>query len=127
MKKIYGDRRKFGRFSMPVALNIPAFSDLPLIPEDVSASGVMVIIFRKPAPECVLDCKMHITGGAVFQCRARVEWERDNGTVPPSWSVGLSFELSEEEKKSLEVHVHDLVSEFWGAQSARDFADSKSG
>jgi hypothetical protein len=117
MNRTCESQRKFERFSLPVTLDIPGLSDLPLIPEDVSAGGVMVIVSQRPDPERLLDCSMQISGGAVFKCRARIAWERDNGTDPVSWSVGLTFELAEKEQKKLEEHVRDLVSEYWGAQS----------
>ncbi len=117
MNRTCESQRKFERFSLPVTLDIPGLSDLPLIPEDVSAGGVMVIVSQKPDVECLLDCTMQISGGAVFKCRARIAWERDNGTDPASWSVGLTFDLAEKERKKLEEHVRDLVSEYWGAQA----------
>jgi hypothetical protein len=65
---------------------------------------------------------MQISGGVAFKCQARIVWERDNGTDPTSWSVGLTFELSEEEQEKLEKHVRDLVSEYWGAQALPSLA-----
>ena len=117
MNRTCESQRKFERFSLPVALDIPGLSDFPLIPEDVSAGGVMVIVSQKPDTERLLDCSMQISGGVAFKCQARIVWERDNGTDPTSWSVGLTFELSEEEQEKLEKHVRDLVSEYWGAQA----------
>ena len=101
----------FERFSLPVTLDIPGLSDLPLIPGDVSAGGVMVIAIQKPDPESFLDCTMQISGGTAFICKARIAWERDNGTDPPSWAVGLAFDLSKEEQRKLEANVQKLVSE----------------
>lgn len=117
MKRICENRRKFERFSLPVALNIPQISELPLVPEDVSAGGVMVIVSQKPEMDGLLDCSMQISGGAVFSCLARIVWMRDNGTDPSSWSIGLMFELSEAEQIRLEEHVHELVAEYWGGPS----------
>ena len=125
MKKTCENQRKFERFSLPVALNIPGLSDLPLIPEDVSAGGVMVIVSRKPEADGLLECTMQISGGAAFECQARIAWERDNGTDPSSWSVGLTFELSEQERQKLDDHVRDLVSEYWGDQSVPDSSESQ--
>ena len=117
MNRFYENTRKFKRFSLPVALNIPGFLDLPLIPEDLSAGGIMVVVYQEPDAERFLDCTMLVTGDAEFKCRAQVAWERDNGTDPASWSVGLKLKLGEEEQKMLESHVRNLVSEYWGAQA----------
>ncbi|MEE9241164.1 MAG: PilZ domain-containing protein [bacterium] len=125
MNRMCETRRKFERFALPVALDIPAFSDLPLIPEDVSAGGVMVVVSQKPDSGKILDCAMKVTGGAEFRCRARIVWERDNGTDPASWSVGLTFDLSKEEQQNLNTHVEELVSEYWGAQSVSVSAESR--
>lgn len=128
MNMKYHRRRHFERFSLPITIDIPEFSDMPMIPKDVSVGGVMVVLVSmKPDLDSLLNCRVRISDGGNFRCRARIAWERENKTDPPSWCVGLRFELSKEEQREFERHVKKFVSEYLRAQleSASAWPDSR--
>jgi hypothetical protein len=40
------ESRKFERFLLPVVIQAPGISELPLVPEDVSAGGFKVLVTK---------------------------------------------------------------------------------
>ena len=46
-------------------------------------------------------------------------WARENGTSPPTWTVGLTVRMSGEERARFEQNLQKLLLEFYGSP---DFA-----
>jgi len=106
------ESRQYPRFDLPVLIESPVLSDVPLVPEDISAGGFMVVVPEKPEVEGVVDCTLQVLGGIFHGCRAKVMWARENGEVPGAWTAGLSVELEGPDRDRLAAMLESLLSEF---------------
>jgi len=105
------DGRHFARFTLPVLLEAPALSEVPLVPEDLSVGGLAVIVTENPEPDCIVECNLQILGAVFEKCEAKIMWSRENDPDPVTWTIGLSLPLSGEERERLELMMKQLVVE----------------
>jgi len=83
--------RQFDRFTIPVVVDAPELSDLPLVPEDVSAGGFRLVTPKRPPAGSRFACSLQISGEAFDECQVEIIWVHENDTDPPSWTAGLSI------------------------------------
>ena len=76
--KAIDESRKFERFLLPVVIQAPGISDLPLVPEDVSAGGFKVLVTKEPQLNESIECSIQISGEVFDDCEAVIAWVRDN-------------------------------------------------
>ncbi|MEE9241061.1 MAG: PilZ domain-containing protein [bacterium] len=105
------DGRHFARFILPVLIEAPALSEVPLVPEDLSAGGFSVIVTEKPEPDGIVECNLQILGAVFEKCEAKIMRIQENDTDPVTWTIGLSILLSGEERERLVSMVKQLVVE----------------
>lgn len=106
------ESRRYPRFDLPVLIESAALSDVPLVPEDISAGGFMVVLPERPEVERVVECTLQVLGGVFPGCRARVMWARENGEVPGAWTAGLAVELAGPDRDRLAATLESLLSQF---------------
>ncbi len=111
--------RKFVRHTIPVMIEAPTLSEVPLVPEDVSTGGFGVVITKKLEPGNLVPCDIQVLDGMFKGCEAEIMWARENGTSPPTWTVGLTVRMSGEERARFEQNLQKLLLEFYGSP---DFA-----
>jgi len=87
------EQRRFARFILPVVIDAPELSDLPIVPEDISAGGFKVMITKEPPRDNPLSCSLHVSGEFFGNCQVKVAWTKKTSSVPASWQVGLAIEL----------------------------------
>ena len=75
--------RKFVRHTIPVMIEAPTLSEVPLVPEDVRTGGFGVVITKKLEPGNLVPCDIQVLDGMFKGCEAEVMWVRENGTAPP--------------------------------------------
>lgn len=102
--------RKFPRFDLPVLVEIPLLSDLPMVPMDISVGGFMVVVEKYPEAHSEIDCILHMHGGVFQRCKGEVVWVRKNDEDFESWSIGVSIKLPEDERKRLDLLLKKLRS-----------------
>lgn len=101
------DRRRHSRHELPVVVTVSTISELPLVPEDVSAGGIRLTVSKAPAPVTEVDCAIQFAGATFRISPARVVWIRPNEDDPPTWSVGLSMDLPDREREEFEAAVRE--------------------
>ncbi len=89
--KATDESRKFERYLLPVVIQAPGISDLPLVPEDVSAGGFKVLVTKEPQLNELIECSIQISGEVYDDCEAMIAWVRDN--EDETWYAGISVEL----------------------------------
>ncbi len=95
------EKRRSPRFDLPAVVTAPALSDFPVVPEDLGAGGFKVTVPKPPKPDAMVELNLEV-GDARFEgCRARIVRVKENEATPPTWSVGLAFEMEEEERERL--------------------------
>ncbi|MEK6711433.1 MAG: PilZ domain-containing protein [Nitrospinota bacterium] len=105
-------KRGFARHRLPVVIEVPELSEVPLVPEDISSSGFGVVLQARPEEGRMVDCTLQVGGAALRNCRARIVWVRRHEEEAGAWSVGLSVELSREVQAKLEEAMHGLSADF---------------
>lgn len=83
------ERRRYSRYIIPVVINAPDLSDLPLVPEDVSVGGFRVIVPLKPEIGIAIRCDILVFDERFNDCYGRVAWTGENSETPGSWVVGI--------------------------------------
>ena len=101
MKKKSEEKRAFSRYFLPVVIQIPDLSDLPLVPEDVSAGGFKVLVTNAPHRGDQVECSIQIANEVFDNCRATVVWDQDNGDG--TWYAGISIGSLTEDRDFLEL------------------------
>lgn len=86
------NKRKFDRFMLPVVIDAPNISELPIIPEDVSAGGFKIMLVEKPQQGALVNCSIRLAGESFDNCRAHIAWLKENPESPGTWFVGLEIE-----------------------------------
>lgn len=109
-------KRGFTRFQLPVVIEVPGLSDVPLVPEDIGAGGFSVVLAARPVQGQVVDCILQVSGGVFRNCRAKVMWAREDESEGGAWKAGLAIELGGEARARLEGLLRDLHVEFPGAR-----------
>lgn len=104
-------KRSFVRFQLPVVIEAPELSEVPLVPEDIGAGGFGVVLASRPAEGQVVGCILQVGGDAFRNCRAKVMWVRED-EEEGAWKAGLAVELAGEARARLEELLRNLRSEF---------------
>lgn len=86
------DKRKFDRFMLPVVIEAPNISDLPIIPEDVSVGGFKIMLVEKHQEGTRVDCSIQLSGKSFDNCQAHIAWLRENSDPPGTWFAGFELE-----------------------------------
>lgn len=103
------ERRGEARHRIPVVLDAPSVSSLPLVPDDVSAGGFCLVSTRKPEVGETFICSIQ-TGEEVFgSCLAEVAWARAKGGTPPLWSMGISVKSLGSDRARLAMVLQELT------------------
>ena len=91
------DNRKYTRhfIPVPVAIVAPLLSDLRLIPGDISVNGFQVVVSKNPRPDKEVECSIWVHDEEIKSIKATPVWIAKNEENPPTWSVGLKFEMPE--------------------------------
>ena len=84
------EKRKHARMFLPVVIHAPVLSEMPLVPEDISAGGFRVMINDGPVHGEAFECSIHLAGKVFDNCRAAVIWSYDNQNG--TWYAGISIE-----------------------------------
>ena len=101
--------RSFERFTLPVIIEVPALSDVPLVPEDVSTGGFSFVVDSRPEENDDFDCTVMILDQTFEDCRALVKWIKNNLTEPGTWTIGLAFQMSGREREHFEALLEKLL------------------
>lgn len=101
--KTVQDQRKYTRFTVPVIVQVPELSDLPLVPEDVSAGGFKVVVTKEPPSRESFECSIQISESVFDKCMAHVAWIQKNEGIPESWDVGLTIKTLIEDRDFLDI------------------------
>ncbi len=100
------DQRKYKRFTIPVVIQAPDLSELPLVPEDVSAGGFKVVVTEEPPKKDLIECSIQISNDVFDNCQAHVAWVYKNEGTPESWDVGLTIKTLIEDRDFLDIALH---------------------
>ena len=100
------DQRKYARFTVPVIIQAPELSDLPLVPEDVSAGGFKVVVTKEPPRQDTIECSIQISEDVFNNCKAHVAWVRKIEGTPESWEVGLNIKTLIEDRDFLDITLY---------------------
>ncbi len=103
--------RGYDRYTLPVVIEAPSLSDVALVPEDISAGGFSFVVGNPPDPGSVIACTLMILDRTFKKSKAGVMWVRDNDDEPGTWLVGLSVELSGQEREQFEKLLNRLLDE----------------
>lgn len=105
-------KRGCDRFRLPVVIEAPGLSDVPLVPEDIGAGGFGVVLAARPGQGQVVDCILQVSGDVFRNCRAKVMWAREDDSENGAWKAGLAVELTGEARARLEELLRDLRAQF---------------
>ncbi len=97
------DQRKYARFTVPVVIQAPELSDLPLVPEDVSAGGFKVVVTKEPPKKDSIECSIQISEDVFDNCTAHVAWVQKKDGPPEIWEVGLTIKTLIEDRDFLDI------------------------
>ncbi len=103
--------RGYDRYTLPVVIEAPSLSDVALVPEDISAGGFSFVVDNPPDPGSVIDCTLMILDRTFKNSKAGIMWVRDNDAEPGTWLVGLSVQLSGQEREQFEKLLNQLLDE----------------
>ncbi len=91
--------RAHSRVRMSATIVAPTLSRSPLIVEDVSGSGLKVVVSTKPEKGSRYELCLQVSDVITDRCQAEVAWVEENATDPLTWTIGIALDLSDEEKK----------------------------
>ncbi len=97
------EHRTFHRhpvYSNLVLIDAPAISDVLLSPRDVSAGGFMVESPKSLNVGEEIECTIEINGKFFMGFPAMLAWRSENDNDPPTWNMGFSLNVPEEQKTS---------------------------
>ncbi len=105
------EKRRYPRYSLPVLIEAPELSDYPLVPEDISLGGFMVVVSSEPETEAAITCTIQVYEEVFENCKGRVAWIRENKEDPPTWAVGLEFNLPDEVREHFDGVLKSVLAE----------------
>lgn len=94
-----------------VVLEAPSLSPDPIIPDDVSAGGFRIIAHRKPAPDKLISCSIHIGATAIDGCICQVAWAEEQPGEPKTWMMGLLISLNSGQRKFFNACLKEILAE----------------
>lgn len=104
-------KRNFARFTLPVIIEASALSDVPLVPEDISAGGFSFIVDARPEENEEFDCTVMILDHEFEDARALVRWIKKIPSEPETWLIGLAFQMSGQDREKFETLLEKLLEE----------------
>ncbi|MDA1000788.1 MAG: tetratricopeptide repeat protein [bacterium] len=90
--------RRARRFKVPVAILAPTLSDAPVMVEDVSQSGILVLAARKPALNSTHPISLQLGTGLFGPFTVLVKRIEESHMQPPTYMLGLSLHMEKGEK-----------------------------
>ena len=102
------DRRVYIRFQVPVVIDAPDVSDLPLVPEDMSEGGFKVLVSKKPEMGPLVPCDIQICDEVFERCEGQVVWVQENSTHPDTWFIGLTVKTAGDDRGRLVRSLEEL-------------------
>lgn len=102
--------RDFTRFEYPTDgvhssseffVSVPELSDAPLYPEDFSTGGFKLNLSRCPRIGDKCTCTINLYDIALSGLPSTVVHVFENRSDPPTWSVGLSIDMGDNERDHL--------------------------
>ncbi len=109
------ERRRHSRYTIPVVIDAPDISELPLIPEDVSAGGFRVIVPVKPEVGTGIHCNIQVHEERFHDCYGRVAWSGKNEQTPGSWVIGVRVDHTESDIGRLNEKLKEVAEEIKAA------------
>lgn len=109
------ERRRYSRYTIPVVIDASEISDLPLVPEDVSAGGFRVIVLEKPEVGATVHCNIQVHGERFHDCYGRVAWSGSNEQTPGSWVIGVRVDHTESDIGRLNERLREVAEEMKAA------------
>ena len=109
------ERRTYSRYTIPVVIDAPDISELPLVPEDVSVGGFRVIVKVKPEVGDVVYCNITVFDERFNDCYGRVAWTGENDQTPGSWVVGIRVDHADSDIGRLNEKLKEVVEEIKAA------------
>lgn len=85
----FSEKRQFPRFRIPVVIDVPELSEMPLVPEELSAGGFQVVLSKKPEIGASVSCFIQIADEVFENCSGQVVWFQESGSDSPAWVAGL--------------------------------------
>ena len=104
------NKRDFTRFEYPTDsshspsnffISVPELSDEPLHPEDFSTGGFKLNLLKCPRIGDKCTCTINLYDITLSGLAATVVHIFENRSDPPTWSVGLSIEIDDNERGHL--------------------------
>ncbi len=109
----HAENRRYPRHEIPVVIEAPSISAFSLVPENASAGGFGLVLPSAPDLEMGCECTIRVADKVFKECWARVVWLQVLETAPPSWHVGFSLALPDENKREdLEATLREVWSRF---------------
>ncbi len=109
------ERRRHSRYTIPVVIDAPDISELPLVPEDVSVGGFQVIVPVKPAVGDVVHCNISVFDERFNDCYGRVAWTEINDQTPGSWVIGIRVDHTGSDIGRLNEKLKEVAEEIKAA------------
>ena len=105
------DNREYVRhlIPVPVAIVAPLLSDLRLIPEDISARGFRVVVSKNPPPDKEVECSIWVIDEEIKGIKAIPVWIAKTEENPPTWTMGLKFEMPEAMRDQFGRDLHRIL------------------
>ena len=85
----FSEKRQFPRFQIPVVIDVPELSEIPLMPEELSAGGFQVVVSKKPEIGASVSCFIQIADEVFENLSGRVVWSQESGSQSSAWVAGL--------------------------------------
>lgn len=118
-------QRHFTRFSVEregdaswVTIKAPALSAEPIIPEDISTGGFRIKAGKAPAPGEDVSFSIRIGETEINGCTCQVAWTEENSGQVNGWTLGLSANLTEDQRDLLASHITEVLSEGKGKEKS---------
>ena len=87
------EKRQFPRVQIPVVIDVPELSAIPLVPEELSAGGFQVVVSKKPEIGASVSCFIQIADEVFENCSGRVVWSQESGSDSAAWVAGLAVNM----------------------------------
>ncbi len=91
----FSEKRQFPRFQIPIVVDVPELSEIPLVPEELSAGGFQVVVSKKPEIGASVSCFIQIADEVFENCSGQVVWSQESGLDSTAWVAGLEVNMTE--------------------------------
>ena len=109
------ERRRHSYYTIPVVIDAPDISELPLIPEDVSVGGFRVVVQEKPEIGTVVHCNIQVHDERFHGCYGRVAWSGKNEQTQGSWIIGVRVDHTDSDIGRLNEKLREVAEEMKAA------------